>query len=86
MLQDIHTRQNFDITYIEFSNRLDSLSSLVEEETSPEEFWEKSKTALTETCKKFLRLKTRQHNPCISAQSLGKVKERKDRDTGVNNT
>ncbi|VDP49468.1 unnamed protein product [Schistosoma margrebowiei] len=59
---------------------------LKEQETTMEDNWKGIKEALTLTCQEVLGLKKHHHKEWISIETLDKIKERKNKETAINNS
>ncbi|VDP44376.1 unnamed protein product [Schistosoma margrebowiei] len=59
---------------------------LKEEESTMEDNWKGIKEALTSTCQEVLGLKKHHHKEWISIETLDKIKERKNKKAGINNS
>jgi len=74
LLQDGTTKDAFGI---ELSNKYEALASLIDEDSTTEQSWQRTREALKETCSKILGRKTTQHKDWISSETIRKVEERK---------
>ena len=83
LLRNIKPKYSFQL---ELANRYQLLSNLIAADATVEQVWQQSKSAWKETCDKILGKRTRQHKDWISAETLGKVAERKQRKATVKNS
>nr|KAG5707099.1 hypothetical protein BaRGS_011810 [Batillaria attramentaria] len=84
LLRDASKQQEFKVS---LSNRFQALQDLLEvEHGTLESKWEGIKEAVTETCQEVLGPKKHQHKEWISADSLSKIKKRKEKKMAVNNS
>ncbi|VDP77175.1 unnamed protein product [Schistosoma mattheei] len=72
---------------IALNNRLQALQDLLkEEETTMEDNWKSIKEALTSTCQEVLGRNKHHHKEWISIETLDRIKERKNKKAGINNS
>nr|KAG5707089.1 hypothetical protein BaRGS_011800 [Batillaria attramentaria] len=72
---------------VSLSNRFQALQDLLEvEHGTLESKWKGIQEAVTETCQEVLGPKKHQHKEWISADSLSKIKKRKEKKMAVNNS
>ncbi|VDP00150.1 unnamed protein product, partial [Schistosoma margrebowiei] len=83
-LRDANKINEFKISLNKMFQALQDL--LKEEETTMEDNWKGIKEASTSTCQEVLGLKKHHHKEWISIETLDKIKERKNKKTGINNS
>ncbi|VDP80486.1 unnamed protein product [Schistosoma mattheei] len=72
---------------IALNNRFQASQDLLsEEETTTEDNWKGIKESLTSTCQEVLGLKKHHHKEWIFTETLDRIKERKNKQTSVNNS
>ncbi|VDP54630.1 unnamed protein product [Schistosoma mattheei] len=83
-LRDTSKLNEFKITP---NNGFQALQDLLkEEETTREDNWKGIKEALTSMCQEVLGLKKHHHKEWISIETLGRIKERKNKKIVINNS
>lgn len=84
LLRDDNKKQEFRVS---LNNKFQVLQDILEEEDgSLESKWEEIKEAVVETCQEVLGPKKHQHKEWISADSLSKIKKRKEKKMAINNS
>ncbi|VDP19648.1 unnamed protein product [Schistosoma margrebowiei] len=82
-LRDTNKLNEFKIA---LNNRFQALQDLLKRETTMEDNWKGIKEALTSTCQEVLGRKKHHHKEWISIEPLDKIKERKNKKIGINNS
>ncbi|VDP08160.1 unnamed protein product, partial [Schistosoma mattheei] len=83
-LRDTDKLSEFKIV---LNNRFQASQDLLkEEETTMEDNWKGIKEALTSTCQEIPGLKKHHHKEWISIETLDRIKERKNKQTAINNS
>ena len=83
LLKDAKTCSDFKLT---LSNKFEVLQEILDEEHSLEENWQKVKETLSTTCQEVIGSKRHQQDEWISAETLRKIQERKEKKAAVNNS
>ena len=84
MLKDISTKQEFSLS---LTNKYQVLQELIEEEeVTIDSQWQKVKGAFVSTCQEVVGPKRHQQKEWISANTLRKIQERRQKKAAVNNS
>ncbi|KAM9385848.1 uncharacterized protein KZ484_007427 [Pholidichthys leucotaenia] len=83
MLKDTKTREEFRLS---LTNKYQVLQELLEEEVTTENQWQKVTEILVSTCQEVVGPKRYQQKEWMSADTLRKIQERKQKKAAVNNS